>query len=135
MQMISREYVEGTEPAIYIGHRKYRRKNGSIGQSKSWHAEYTLESKQHSKSLGTSNKGVAIRAAHALCQRLIEGTEAKPLKKITVSDMISAYIETLTNRGRTAKTMVKYRYVLKEFDDWWKQRGDRKASTFTERDF
>jgi integrase len=135
MQMTDREYVEGTDPAIYIGHRILRHRDGGLGQTKSFHAEYTLESRQHSKSLGTSNKAVAIRNAHALCQRLIEGTEIKPLRKVSVTEMKDAYLEVLTNRGRTEKTMVKYRYVLKEFAEWWQRRGDRKACAFTERDF
>lgn len=135
MQMTKREYVEGTEPAIYIGHRILRRKDGTIGHTKGWHAEYTIESRQRSKSLGTPNKAVAIRAAHALCQRLVEGTETKPLKKITVEELKAAYIETLENRGRTAKTMVKYRFVLKEFADWWQSFGGRSAASLTERDF
>src|SRR4051812_45395892 len=128
MQMTKREYVEGTEPAIYIGHRILRRKDGTISHTKGWHAEYTIESRQRSKSLGTPNKAVAIRAAHSLCQRLAEGTETKPLKKITVEELKAAYIETLENRGRTAKTMVKYRFVLKEFANWWQSRGGRSAA-------
>ena len=61
MQMKDREYVEGTEPAIYIGHRVLRRKNGSTGATRLWHAEYTLNSRQQSKSLGTPIKASARR--------------------------------------------------------------------------
>ena len=107
MQMKDREYVQGTEPKIYIGHRVLRRKDGTVGQTKGWPAEYTIDSRQRSKSLGTKNKSVAIRAAHELCKRLIEGTETKPLKKITVEELKAAYIDTLEKRGRAPKTMVK----------------------------
>lgn len=135
MQMTNREYVEGTEPAIYIGHRVYRRPDGTVGRSKSWHAEYTVDSRQRSKALGTPTKAAAIRAAHALCDKLRQGIDEKPLKRVKVSELTELYIETLTNRGRSPKTMTKYRFNLNEFRKWWESKGDKNAATFTPRDF
>ena len=136
MQMKDRVYVEGTEPAIYIGHRVLRRKDGSTRTAtKSWTAEYTLNSRQQSKSLGTPIKASAIRAAHALSRRLAGGTEAKPMKKVTLAELKTAYIEMLENRGRAPLTLVKYRQVLREFSEWWESHSGRNASSFTERDF
>ncbi len=135
MQMTDREYVEGTEPAIYIGHRVYRRPDATTGKSKSWHAEYTVESRQRSKALGSPNKAVAIRSAHALCEKLRQGIDEKPLKRIKVGELKDQYLEVMTNRGRSPKTMVKYRFNLNEFTDWWESKSDKHAATFTPRDF
>jgi len=134
MKMAQRQYIEGTEPKIYIGHRVRKLSGGELFVSKKWHAEYTLEGRQHSKSLDTTNKAAAIRSAHALCQQLIVGTEVKRNKRISVTELKDAYLEFLTQRGRSEKTLVKYRFVLKEFADWWQKRNGRRASEVTESD-
>jgi hypothetical protein len=128
MQMTDREYVDGTEPAIYIGHRINRRPDGSTSRSKNWHAEYTIESRQRSKALATRNKAAAIRAAHALCEKLRHGVEDRPMQSVKVCDLKEQYLETLTNRGRSPKTMTKYRFNLNEFCSWWTKRGDWRGS-------
>jgi integrase len=135
MLMKNREFVEGTDPAIYIGHRVRRRRDSSIAYTKMFHAEYTLESRQQSKSLKTSNKSVAIRNAHALSQRLAEGTEAKPVKKVTIEELKDAYLKMQENRNRAPRTLEKYRDALKKFAAWWESHSGRSASTFTEADF
>ena len=61
MKMADREYVDGTEPRVYIGHRTRKLANGAFYTSKIWHAEYSLNSRQNSKSLETTVRSVAIR--------------------------------------------------------------------------
>ena len=135
MQLKNRYYVEGTEPGIYIGHRISRRANGVVSISKTYHAEYTIESRQRSKSLRTSNRGAAIRAAHALSEQVRQGIETKPLKKSSVADIKEAYLTVQTNRGRSPRTLGKYRHNLSEFADWWNKRDGRPAMKVTEADF
>lgn len=135
MQMKDRTRVEGTDPAIYIGHRIVRRSNGMVVVTKTYHAEYTLDGRQRSKSLATTNKSAAIRAAHALCEQLRNGIEVKPVKKISVAEMKDAYLAAQEAKGRAPTTMRKYRHDLTEFANWWEKRDGRPALKVTEQDF
>jgi len=132
--MLNRRRVEGTEPTISIGQRPYRRKDGSTAVCSTWHAEWCARGRQRAKTLGTSDLPEAIRAAHALCQRIIDGVEARQPHKITIDTLRLRYVEVLTNRGRAPRTLAKYTYVLKEFADWWQRKSGRPAATFIESD-
>src|SRR3954469_13174388 len=125
MQMKDRHRVEGTEPPIYIGRRISRRQDGSVSVSRTYHAEWTLESRQRSKSLGTTNRAAAIRAAHALSEQLRNGMEVKPIEKASVAEIRDAYLAAQETKGRAPKTVDKYRHDLTEFTNWWEQRDGR----------
>jgi hypothetical protein len=119
MKLQSRHYVEGTDPAIYIGHRVIRRPNGQTTVSKTYHAEFTVDARQRSKSLGTSNKNVAIRAAHVMSEQLARGIETRAVKKISVQELVDAYLLMQEAKGHSHKTVAKYRHNLNEFAAWW----------------
>lgn len=134
MQMKNRQYVEGTDPAIYIGHRIIRRSGGKVTVCRTYHAEYSLDGRQRSRSLRTMNKAAAIRQAHSLCENLRQGLEPKPVKKVVVEHLKDAYLTALDAKGRATKTVQKYRFALEEFTRWWEVRGGRSAAKMTEND-
>lgn len=135
MQMKDRTRVEGTEPTVYIGHRISRRPGGKIVVSRTYHAEYSFDGRQRSKTLRTNNKSVAIRAAHALSEQLRTGVEVKPFRKVSVADITAAYVASLEAKGRAKSTLQKYRFNLNEFSNWWANRGGGLAMRVTEQDF
>lgn len=134
MQMGNRQYVAGTEPAVYIGRRIYRKKDGSRVPCATWHAEYCANGQQYSKSLATRNVSAAIRAAHALCQRLRDGVERATPQRLSVTDLKAKYLEVLANRGRSPLTLGKYKFVLTEFAEWWHRHSGRPAAKLVEAD-
>lgn len=135
MKMQERHRVEGTEPAIYIGRRVYQRRDGTSSVGRSWHAVYCVCGKQRSLSLRTRSRDFAIHAAHNLCQKLIEGAIPASQRRVPMRELKEVYLEMQANQNRSPKTLVKYRYILKEFCAWWEKLGDRPSSAFTERHF
>jgi hypothetical protein len=73
VKLHDRQQVEGTEPVVYIGHRVFRGAGGVEKISNPWYAEYCLHNRQRFEALGTTNKGVAISKAHAICARIRGG--------------------------------------------------------------
>jgi hypothetical protein len=60
MKLHDRHHVEGTTtPAIYIGHRQYKGRDGKVRVSKKWFAEYNWDAKKFSEPLRTTNKQAA----------------------------------------------------------------------------
>ena len=46
MKLHDRCVIEGTNPAIYIGHREFKNKTGKRVIARSWHAEWNLDGKK-----------------------------------------------------------------------------------------
>src|ERR1700733_4245441 len=115
MKLTDRQPVEGTHPVIYIGHRVLRDKKGQPLKCSKWHAEYNHLGKKYDESLHTSNKAEAIRAAHRIVERLERG-EARFLKqRVGWQEMRDAPLDYLRGKGRAAKTLEKYVYVIDDF--------------------
>jgi hypothetical protein len=135
MKMLNRHFVEGTSPAINIGQRQFRGRNGVVKASPIWHAEYWLDGRQRTKSLQTSNKAAAIKKTFALCQQIEEGREDKPRKRVSVDLLVQEYLAMQGNQGRAPKTIEKYHYVLRDFSHWAKKNDCELATTFKEKHF
>ena len=136
MKLEARQHVEGTSPTIHIGHRVYLdRRTGQPKVSRPWYAEYCLLGKQRWKALGTTNKGQAVREAHALCQRLHQGQTDLPRTRVTVKQVVDDYLELQRARGRAPKTIEKYELVTRNLLVWAGGNGDRLAQGLGEDDF
>jgi len=60
MALEQRQHVEGTaNPAIHIGKRRFRDKAGRSRLTKTWWAEWCVDTKQEHRSLGVTNKTAA----------------------------------------------------------------------------
>jgi integrase/recombinase XerD len=127
--------VEGTDPPIQIGHRVKRKPGGAITISKKYTAQFSVGGRHRYESLGTNNKSVAIRKAHAIAQRIAEGEERIVNRRLDLANVVKEYLETLRDRGLAPKTDTKYTQVLDEFVDWYSRRGDGLANQFSEREF
>ena len=73
MKLLDRYRVEGTLPAIYIGHRVYPKANGGTHVSRTWYAEWCQGGRHDHEALRTTT----IRRAHDICRRAATG-EPKP---------------------------------------------------------
>ena len=136
MKLVGRHAVEGTEPTIYIGHRPYRdRRTGKTIVTRTWYAEYCLEAQRYYEPLGTTNKAVATKKAHAIVQRIEGGLPSKPNRRVAVPTVGREYLQTLRDRERAARTIQKYEYVLAEFEEWAGKNGHHHASSFDDRRF
>lgn len=136
MKLVGRCQVEGTEPRMYIGHRERRDpKTGEKRACRPWYVEYSLHgTKQHEK-LGTTNKQVAIRKAHEICRRILNGEQAKPTP-LALQRGVELYLAAARHQGRAPTTMTKYKYVLeRKFLPYAASQGVRWASAFGERHF
>ena len=130
MKLIDRQHAEGTSPAIYIGHREYRKKDGCRYVSRTWYAEWCILAKHHQQALGTSNKNVAIRKAHDLCRRIENGDPKPKVFKISNEEMVNQYLELKQNEGRSFKTIEKYTFGLNSFKEWATKTGSLSAVGF-----
>lgn len=136
MKLIDRQAVEGTTPTIYIGHRVYKDKQtGKTKVSKKWYAEYCVDARSFYEALGTSNKGMAIRAAHKIIDRIDAGQQKPPSRRCQIRDVVEQYLDMLIKRNRAPKTIEKYTFVLEGFRDWAEARSRATATTFREADF
>ncbi len=136
MKLIGRHAVEGTEPKIYIGHRTYNdRRSGKVCIAKTWYAEYCLDARRQYEPLGTTNKATAVKQAHAIVQRIDNGSPAKPNRRIDITTLSQEYMQILLDRERAKKTIEKYEYVLGVFEEWTNQNNYRYASSLDDRSF
>jgi len=136
VKLIDRQPVEGTTPPIYIGHRTYRDpKTRKEEVSRTWYCEYCLHGERRYEPLKTSNKTVAIRAAHQIINRLESGQTRVPSRRIELEPLTKEYTAFITNKGRAPKTLQKYKSVLEQFATWAQARGIRSASVFSEDHF
>ncbi len=136
MKLVGRHAVEGTEPTIYIGHRTYHhQRNGKVCVTKTWYAEYCLEARRRYESLGTTNKAAAVKQAHAIVQRIDNGSLSKPNRRVDITTLRQEYMQTLRDRERAKKTIEKYVYVLGEFEEWANKSNHRYASSLDDRSF
>lgn len=133
MKLTDRQFVEGTEPRVYIG----RRETGagrSRARGKYW-AEWNADGRRHYRALRTANKDVALREAHAISRRYMEGLGAPKVYRITVDELAEQYLERKRAEGRAPRTLSKYEFGLGYFRDWCRERGRTAAAKFTEEDF
>ncbi|MHB1768437.1 MAG: hypothetical protein ACYCUV_11385, partial [Phycisphaerae bacterium] len=108
MKLIDRYAVEGTDPAVYIGHRTYRKPNGLEVVSLTWYAEYCYHGHPEYEALGERNKQAAIRKVHQIMARLEQG-EAKPIThRLEWTELRDQYMEFQRNRNRRPTTLRKY---------------------------
>ncbi len=135
MKFADRQFVEGTEPAVYIGHRIRTQADKTDIVSPMWYAEYCLHNRQRFEALGTSNKNTAIQRAHAICARIRAGKPDAPKQNTTLKEIVDEYIELIRNQGRAPTTVAKYELVAKNFIAWSGDGGRCRAATFLEGDF
>lgn len=136
MKLVDRQAVEGTTPTIYVGHRPYRDpRTGAEKVSRRWYAEYCREGRRCYEPLRTTNKNVAIRAAHEIINRIEAGLAKKPTRRAELEPLTKDYIVFLTNKSRAAKTLAKYAFVLVQLVGWAKLNGNLSATGFTEAEF
>jgi len=130
VKLLDRHACEGTEPVVYIGHREYRRKDGTTYASRKWYADWCFQAKHQHQALGTTNKDSAIRKAHEICRRIGNG-EAKPkVFKLTNEELAKQYLELKRNEGRSGKTLEKYAFGLTCFAEWAKETRHLSAVDF-----
>jgi hypothetical protein len=111
--LVNRFAVEGTSnPIIHVGHKSYRKKDGTPARTKTYYAEWSLGNKQRRKSLGTKNKAAAINAAHALHDKLCSGERLEAPKEYTVDEAVKLYLDTCRARRLKRRTMAAYGYTL-----------------------
>ncbi len=78
-----------------------------------WTATYQLHGRQKRTSLKTSNKKNAVKLALEIDRRLATGESPAPPDNCTIAAAIAAYDECLVAERRSAKTLNKYRFVLR----------------------
>lgn len=130
MKLIDRHPCEGTGPAIYIGHREYRKPDGKTHVSRTWYAEWCLGARHCQRALGTTNKQVAIRKAHDICRSIQAGEGAPKTYKLSNAELKNRYMEVKRNEGRAPKTLEKCEYSLQHFADWCERSGRASAVRF-----
>lgn len=108
---------------MQIGRRVSTAARGGKAGKKYW-IQYCLEGKHHYEPAGTTNKAVAIRRAHEISQRIGRGEERRVVPKHTLADVVKHYLDLHRNRGRAAKTMVKYTQVLNELVEWFEENAN-----------
>lgn len=135
MKLHDRQCVEGTEPAVYIGHRIFRAPDGSQRISNPWYAEYCLHNRQRFEALRTGNKNVAIQKAHAICVRIRAGQPDAPRQNTTLRQITDGYIELMKAQGRAPTTITKYELVARNVIAWSGDDGRRRAAMLMESDF
>jgi integrase len=81
-------------------------------RGRTWWANYQLAGSQRRKSLRTQNKKEARRLALLLEADLLQGRHRERPDPPTVDEVVSAYLDYLRSERRSAKTMVKYEFVL-----------------------
>jgi len=136
MKLIDRQVVPGTEqPVIRIGHREFKKKNGSAKATKQWYAEWCIDSKQKCKKLGTTNLTKAIQLAHELAQKLRLGEPVSPKKAIRIDELVVQYMAYQRAQDRSPKTIEKYQYILDQFATWCQAHHKTTAASFSLPDY
>src|SRR5512141_3242874 len=118
MKFHDRQFIEGTEPAVYIGHRIRIEPNGTEKVSPMWYAEYCLHNRQRFEALSTSNKNTAIQKAHAICTRIRAGQPDQPKQSTALKQITEAYIELMKAQGRAPTTITNYELVVRNVLAW-----------------
>jgi integrase len=131
MKLLDRHACEGTQPVIYIGHRLYRKKDGTEYVSRKWYAEYCVEARHYYEALRVTNKQQAIRKAHDICRRVESGQTKPKVYKLLIQDLHTLYLEL----KRARKTLEKYEFGLNCFADWSSERKRPSAVGFGSQDF
>lgn len=136
MKLVGRQLVEGTEPSLYIGHRVFRdRETRALRTSNRYYAEWNHEGRKLGEPLKTSNKQVAIRRAHEICQRIARGEHAPPAAA-EISALIKEFVGTIRGMGRKTTTIQKYEDVLeRQFAGFLKEQKIVKTGQFGEVQF
>ena len=123
MTLVNRFAVEGTSnPIIHVGHKSYRKKDGTPARTKTYYAEWSLGNKQRRKSLSTKNKAAAINAAHALHDKICNGDRLEAPKEYTVDEAVQLYLDTCRARRLKPRTMTAYEYTLGNLTDFCRER-------------
>ena len=116
MNLVDRHLVEGTEPLVYIGHRRYiDPKTSKVKVCRPWYAEWSEQGAKRHHALRTHNKQIAIRNAHDLCRKIAAGelSASTPYRgNATLSDLVTGYMTVIKGMKRAPKTIVKYQQVL-----------------------
>lgn len=136
MKLVGREFVGGTEPKIYVGHRVRRDpRTGEERACRPYFAEYSQHGVKRYESLRTPNKQAAFRRAHDICRRIRDGEQAKP-KVLALSRGVELYLSAGRHQGRAPTTMTKYTHVLeRKLLPFAAGQGVRFAHEFGERHF
>jgi hypothetical protein len=134
VKLHERRPVEGTSPTIYIGHRQYKDKNGSIKVSKQWFCEFTHQGVKRSEPLKTTNLKAATQAVWKIVHRLEQGEEHHVRKRADWDQLVRSYIALKRNQNRAPKTIEKYEYVLGQLARFGQSVGRQTPSLFKSND-
>jgi integrase len=118
VKLHDRHPCEGTEPVIYIGHREYRRPDGTKYASPKWYAEWCFEARHQYMALGTTNKSVALRKAQEICRRIRCGESAPKVFRYAAAELRDDYLQLKRNENRAPKTLEKYTHGLTHWSSW-----------------
>lgn len=135
MKFQDRQAVEGTEPTVYIGHRVYRARDGSMKTCRKWYAECMYEGVPCCRTLGTRKRETAIREAFRLLDSLEQRGSSYSPRRRRIADLRDGYLKMLKDRERSPKTLEKYEFVLDGFVEWATAGGIPTVARFDERDF
>jgi len=135
MKLIGRKAVPGTDPTVYIGPRPSRGKDGVERTTRTYSAEYCLDGQRCYEALKTTNEQCAIRRAHEMVSRIERGDGRPVLRRDLIPEVVRAYLEMQSARGRAPTTLTKYTHVLATFAAWCIVSFGRPAAVFTEQDF
>ncbi|CAN5530611.1 hypothetical protein BH09PLA1_BH09PLA1_25170 [soil metagenome] len=135
MKLHDRHACEGTEPVIYIGHREYRRPDGSRYVCPKWYAEWCYEARHRYMALRTTNKQVALRKAHEICRRIRNGEAAPKVFKYSPQQMRDDYLQLKKNENCAPKTLEKYTFGLGDWVDWCETTHRHSAVAYGSQDF
>ena len=134
MKLLDRHSCEGTTPTIYIGHRQYPRSSGETYASRRWYAEWCFDGRHCHKALGTSNKKVAIQAAHDICRTIGDGQMPRTYR-LSADQLRDLYLQQKRNENQAPKTIEKYTNGLTHFAAWCEKSKHTSAVRFNETDF
>ncbi len=126
--------VEGTDPKVFIG-RPTRRdpKTGKLKASSVFHERYSLNGRQVTRTLRTSNKKVAIRR---VIERQSNGqTETRPQASISIAEGLDEYLRVCRDRDLSPRTVQKYELVVRGIKESLGRQADDPVSIFSEREF
>jgi len=121
--LVNRFVVPGTaNPVIHVGHRAYRKGDGTEAITKTYTAEWSVSGKQRRKSLKTRNKTAAVKMAHELHAKICNGDRLEAPKEHTVDDAITLYLETCDARRLKPKTITAYTHTLERLREFCRDR-------------
>ncbi len=136
MKLLDRQPVDGTrKPIIYIGHREWIDKDGTVHKAKPWYAEWFLHDKRQGKSLEVRNKVAAIKEAHRLHEMICKGESIRAPKEISIDELSRRYVALKRGKPCAPKTIQKYESITGLLVEHCRGRGVEYASRFTEEDF